>query len=147
MAVILKVTIYNVYMQVVICFNWGTISMLYPAFHKYCKTKHDHYLIFVFSWNLYTFVVKPYITYITSHTKVRICFRFVLKNIFTRTTVKYRFLCIFSRSESFLFTAFDCTGSKKFWKAKNGFYKRQHKIYFLQNLIVQDPKYLKENHF
>ena len=37
---------------------------------------------------------------------------FVLKDIFTRTTVKYKVLCILSRVRIFFFTAFDCAGSK-----------------------------------
>ena len=45
--------------------------------------------------------------------KVLTYFRFVFKNIFTSTAVKYRFLCIFSRIR-FLFTAFDCAGSRIF---------------------------------
>ena len=57
-------------------------------------------------------VVKPYITYITSITKVLIYFIFVRENIFTRTTAKYRFLRILAVSESFLFAAFDCVGFK-----------------------------------
>ena len=104
-------------MRVVLCLNLGTISMLYPTFHKYCKAKHHRY--FFFSWNPNTFVVKPYITYIASHTKVCIYFRFILKNIFTKTTVKYRFLCVFSRVRNFFFTAFDCAGSKIFERPKS----------------------------
>ena len=103
-------------MQVVLCLNLGTISMLYPTFHKYCKAKHHRY--FFFSWNPNTFVVKPYITYNSRQTKVHTYFRFVLKNIFTRTTVKYTFLCVFGRVKNFSFHSFRLCRVKNIWKTK-----------------------------
>ena len=96
-------------------FILGTILVLYPTFQKYCKAKHHHYLFFS-SWNPNTFAVKPYITNITSHTKVLICFRLVLKNIFKRTTVKYRFFAFLAGSETF-HSFWLCT-IQNIWKAK-----------------------------
>ena len=122
MAVILKVTIYNV--QEVECLNLGTISMLYLFFHKYYKAK-NHNFLFLFLLESQYICSEPIhhnishiTTYITSHTKVLIYFTYVLKNIFIRTKIKYRFPCIFSRTLNFSFQSFWLYRIQNIWKTR-----------------------------
>ena len=72
-------------------FEFGYYFMLYPTFHKYYKAKHHHYLFL--SWNPNTFVVKPYTTCITGHTKI------------TRSKI-FEGESFLGLSQSFLFRAF-----------------------------------------